>query len=399
MTTLYLRYPARLEGEAASCGFALCGDDGSILQQGAGALNGMADLITSARRVVVLLPAASVTLLHLKVPPLSGARLKAALPGLVEEHILADPADCALVAAPALSTDGQRAIAVVQRAWLESIVQALLALGARAVSALPLQLCLPLQPGEASALIDADELAVRRGPYDGFGLAWADSPRQALETARSFAGEAPLTVYAPAALLPGLRDASNGVRLEEEQWAHLVSGSKSMTLDLVPALGNAGMRARDWQRWRWPLRLALAALVVNLIGLNTEWLRMKREAAAVQQSMNQTFKAAFPGETVLDPVAQMRRKLEAARAATGQVGRSEFTYLAAALGDAAAALPRRPVAASMQYREGALTVKSRPETTDAGTVARLQAALAGHGITLEETAPNTWQLRAAGDRP
>jgi general secretion pathway protein L len=46
----------------------------------------------------------------------------------------------------------------------------------------------------------------------------------------------------------------------------------------VSGLGAAGARQRDWRRWRWPLRLALLAVAVNLIGLNIEWLRLKREA-------------------------------------------------------------------------------------------------------------------------
>lgn len=396
MTTLYIRYPARLEGEAAACGFALVGDNGAILQQGAGALKGLDELIAAARKVVLLLPASTVTMLHLKVPPLPAAKLKAALPGLVEDHILADPLDCALVAAPAASPDGMRSIAVTQRAWLEAVVKALLALGARSIAAVPTQLCLPLQPGEASAHIGPDELALRTGLYEGFGIALADSPAESLLAARTFAGEAPLTVYAPAAILDELRAAADGVRLEEERWEHLINGSKTTTLDLVPALGSAGAQPRDWKRWRWPVRLAVAAVVVNLFGLNVEWLRMKREAAAVQQSMTQTFKAAYPNETILDPVAQMRKNLEAAKASTGEVGRSEFIYLAAALGEARGSLGRRPVVANMQYRDGALVVKADPSTTDAATATRLRDALSTQGVTLEETAPNTWQLRSDG---
>ena len=63
--------------------------------------------------------------------------------------------------------------------------------------------------------------------------------------------------------------------------------------------------------------MLVLGLVVNLFGLNVEWLRMKREEAAVRQSMTQTFKAAYPNEAILDPVAQMRKNLEAAKASTG----------------------------------------------------------------------------------
>ena len=96
--------------------------------------------------------------------------------------------------------------------------------------------------------------------------------------------------------------------------------------------------------------------------------------------MTQTFKAAYPNEAILDPVAQMRKNLEAAKASTGEVGRSEFIYLAAALGEAG----------------GALVVKADPSTTDAATATRLKDALSTQGVTLEETAPNTWQLRSDG---
>ena len=396
MTTLYIRYPARLEGEAAACGFALVGDNGAILQQGAGALKGLTDLVAGARRVVLLLPASTVTLLHLKVPPLPAAKLKAALPGLVEDHILADPMDCALVAAPPVSSDGLRSIAVIQRGWLEAVVKALLALGARGISAIPAQLCFPIQPGEASAHIGSDELALRTGLYEGFGIALAGSAAEALATARTLAGDTPLAVYAAAPVLDELRPFAEGVRLEEESWEHLINGSKSTTLDLVPALGSAGAHPRDWKRWRWPLRFAVAAVVVNLFGLNVEWLRMKREADAVRQSINQTFKAAYPNETILDPVAQMRKNLEAAKASTGEVGRNEFIYLASALGEATGSLGGRPVVANMQYRDGALVVKADPSTTDAATATRLKDALSLQGVGLEETAPNTWQLRSDG---
>ena len=123
MTTLYIRYPAKASiehGAAQSCPFALVGDGGNLLQQGAAALGNLADLVASARRVVLLLAASDVTLLRVKVPPLSAARLKAALPNLVEEQVLGDPADCVLAVAPAVDSSGMRTVAVVQRAWLAS---------------------------------------------------------------------------------------------------------------------------------------------------------------------------------------------------------------------------------------------------------------------------------------
>ncbi|HWJ95068.1 MAG TPA: type II secretion system protein GspL, partial [Telluria sp.] len=112
MTTLYIRHPARAEGEGASCRFALVGDAGGIEQQGEGALRSLTDLVAASRRVVLLLAGADVSLLSVQAPPLAGSRLKAALPALVEEHILGDPLEAVLVPGPQ-QPDGTRPIAVV----------------------------------------------------------------------------------------------------------------------------------------------------------------------------------------------------------------------------------------------------------------------------------------------
>jgi general secretion pathway protein L len=400
LTTLYIRHPARAEGEHALSRFALVNDGGVIEQQGEGPLRNLGDLVGSSRRVVLMLAGADVTLLQVQAPPLSGARLKAALPGLVEEHILGDPADHVLVAAPQ-QPDETRPIAVIDRDWLETIVRSLLAQGARSVAAVPAQLCLPLQPGSVSAAIQGLELTLRQGLFQGFGLALDADPAVVLQTARAFSGDAPLVLYVPPGQLGEYQalaaEAGPGITLETDDWAHWIAGSKSTALDLVSGLGAAGSQPRDWRRWRWPIRLALLAVAVNLIGLNIEWLRLKREADTVRQSMNQTFRSVYPNQTaILDPVAQMRQNIARARASTGEVAPDEFTYMAAAFGEAARSLARQPGIASIEYRERALSVKVKPETVDPGLTGQLRTALAARNMNLEETAPGSWVIRSTG---
>ena len=403
MTTLYIRLPARADSEGTLAAYAEVADGGAIGQSGEGALKSLGDLVAASRQVVLLLAAADVTLLHLKIPPLSGARLKAALPNLVEEHVLGDPSDCVLVAASADSPDGSRTVAVVQRGWLEVLVKSLLAQGARKVTALPAQLCLPLQPGSASAAIDGAGITLRQGATQGLGLALAGDAAGALQTVSVLAGDVPLTLYVPATAIGEYRvlvaEAGPAITLEEEHWAHWVAGSKSTSFDLVPGLGAAGPRARAWQRWRWPIRLALAAVAINLAGLNIEWLRMKREADATRQAMLQTFKAAYPKDV---PTAeldlQMSMNIARAKAGRGQVNSDEFTYLAAALGEAARGLPRPPAIASMTYGGRALTVKLKPDAIDPAVVAPLQAALAPRRIDLQDAGGGTWKLSSIGGK-
>jgi general secretion pathway protein L len=400
LTTLFIRHPARADGEGALCRFVQVSDGGAFLQQGDGSLRNLGDLIAASRRVVLLLAATDVTLLKVPVPPLSQARLRTALPALVEEHILGDPADVVLVASPELG-DGTRAIAVLERAWFESLVRTVLAQGARAVAALPSQLCLPLQPGSVSGAIGDGELVLPQSLYQGLGIALDATPDVALQTALALAGDAPLVLYVPQQQVGEYQalvsEADAAITVEADQWAHWIAGSKSTTLDLVPGLGSAGAPARDWRRWRWPVRLALLALVVNLAGLNIEWLRMRAEADAIRQSMVQTFRTAYPKETViLDPLAQMRKNIAAARASTGRVGADEFNYMTAAFGEAARSLGRQPGVASIEYRERALTVKVKPESLDPALAGQLRTALAARNLSLTEAGPGLWQIRSTG---
>jgi len=399
LTTLYIRHPARAAGEGAPCRFAVVGDAGAIEQQGEGALRALSDLVAASRRVVLILAAADVTLLQVQAPPLSGARLKAALPGLVEEHILGDPADTVLVAGPQ-QPDGTRPVAVVQRDWFQVQVRTLRAQGARAVAALPSQLCLPLQPGSVAAAIGEGELTLRQSLYQGLGLALDGTPAVALQTVRALAGEAPLVLYVPHEQLGEYQalsaEAGPGVTLEADNWAHWIAGSATTGMDLVPGLGAAGAPQRDWRRWRWPIRLAALAVVVNLVGMNIEWLRLRAEAQAVRETMTRTFRAAYPREPVVDPVAQMRQNIARAKANAGQVAPDEFTYMAAAFGEATRALGRQPSISSIEYRERTLNIKVKPESVDPALTSQLKAALAARGMSLEETAPATWQVRSTG---
>jgi general secretion pathway protein L len=399
LTTLYIRHPARAEGEGALCSFAVAGDNGALGQSGEGALRQLGDLVAAARRVVLIVSAADVTLLAVQAPPLSGARLKAALPALVEESILGDPSEAVLVAGP-LQPDNTRPVAVVQRDWLEALVRILLAQGARAVSALPAQLCLPLQPGSVTAAIGGGELVLRQGPFQGMGLALDGTAANALQTVRALAGDVPLALYVPREQLGEYQalaaEAGPGIALEADAWPHWIAGAHGAALDLVPGLGAAGAPQRDWTVWRWPIRLGLLVLLINLVGINVQWLRLRGEANAIRQSMIQTFRTAYPGQVLLDPVAQMRQNIARAKANTGELAHDEFNYLVAAFGEAVRSLGRQPGIASIEYRERTLTVKVKAETVDPGLIKQLKTALAANGLSLEETAAATWLVRSTG---
>jgi general secretion pathway protein L len=403
LTTLIIRYPAKASvdsGAAQTCAFALVGDGGNLLQQGAAPLGNLGDMVAAARRVTLLLAASDTALLRMKTPPLSGAKLKAALPALVEEQVLGDPADCVL-AATAADDEGMRTVAVVQRAWLEVLVKALLAQGAQAVSVMPSQLCLPFQPGAVSAaLVPGDagfDLVMRQSQFEGLGMTLPAQPQAALQTLRVLAGEQPVTLYVSAAQRAQLAPLAAEIphlTLEEDHWAHWVAGARSAGLDLAPALGNNGASARAWQRWRWPVRIAVLAVLINVVGVNIEWMRLKGEAKAVSQSMTQTFKSVYPKEPlVAAPLEQMQRNIRLAKASSGEAGGDEFVTLSAAFGEAMNVLPRKDIIASLEYKDHALLIKVKPNTVDGTAVQQLRAALAGRKLDMQEPVPGAWKIQ------
>jgi general secretion pathway protein L len=172
LTLLYLRLPSRAAASAhgrdtvsgfeptdampdlavVPCQFAVVADNGAIEQQGDADAEKLAGLVPRVTRVVLLLAASDVTLLDIVVPPMSAARLRTALPNLIEDQLIGDVAECAFVAGP--SVGGKRTVAVVGHAWLAAWAAHLRALGAGQLSALPAQLCLPWA-GQGEALAGA----------------------------------------------------------------------------------------------------------------------------------------------------------------------------------------------------------------------------------------------------
>jgi len=412
LSTLYIRLPSKAAADNLQpglplyCEFASVSGVGRIEREGLAPLPELAEPVRRAQRVVLLLAAGDVTLLRVKVPPLSAARLRAALPNLVEEQLMSDPADCAMVAGE--SVDGLRTVAVVHRGWLELLNKTLLALGARSIVAVPGQLCLPWQPDAASAAVtehglEAD-VAVRLAQQDGIGLSVAAEQAEtvAFEVIQSLAvvvPQAPITLYVPQArerdyqeslhIAPALEQR---IALQADSWQRWINGADGAALDLMGGLGASGGRSFDWRPWRWPLVLAVALLAINIIALNVDWLRSRREAEALQAAMVQSYRNAYPKETVIvDPLAQMRQKLAAARRESGQLAPDDFIALAGAFGEAWSAAGKGAPIASLEYHDRSLLVKPKAGTEPDE---RLRNALAAHNLGLSQEAAGVWRIRS-----
>ena len=416
VSTLILRLPSRHAAMALPdwrgqpLAFAFSARAGQLLRSGAAPLAELAPQFAQAQRVVLLLAASDVTLLRMPVPPLSAARLRAALPALVEDRLITDAAACVLVATP--EVNGMRTIAVTERDWLQTVVTSVRALGARQIVALPLQLVLPLPAQGAAATVKEMphqiDLAVRVSAFEGMGLPMvplaSEEGREAeveVEVCRALlalAAQQQLLLSVPPARLDAYRHAAQSlahegmqISVEEESWQQLALGADRLTLDLMAGLEGAESMPVNWQRWRWPLALAACLLLLNVLALNWDWWRLKREADDNHAAMLRTYKSAFPTDSVvLDPLAQAKQKVALAQGRSGQAAPNDFIALAATMGEAWSAMPAavgdspRAIAA-LAYRDATLTVRFKPGVHPSLAVAR--SALAPGHISVAEGPP------------
>ena len=414
MSNLYIRLPSHVAAEGLQpgmplyCHFAVASGAGAIEREGVAALSELAEQVKRAQRVVLLLAASDVTLLRIKMPPLSGAKLRAALPNLVEDRLMSDPEECVVVAGEMHA--GMRTVAVVGRNWLELLARTLQALGARKIAAIPSQLCLPFQADAATAAVsehgvDAD-IAIRLAEQEGIGLSIvADQPEslafEAMQSLAAVVPAAPIVLYVPQSRV---RDYQESVRiapvleqritLHADSWQRWIAGADKAGVDLMTGLGAAAGSRFDWKPWRWPLVIGTALLLVNVIGLNVDWLRLRREAEALNNGMVQTYRTAFPKDpVVIDPLAQLRQKIAGAQRGSGQLAPDDFVALVAAFGEAWASTGQgTPPVAGLEYRDRSLTVKLKPGAS--ASLEQLSSALASRNLSITESTAGVWQIRS-----
>ena len=416
MSTLYIRLlshaaAARLDSlTLLACPFALVSEGGAVEREGSATLADLAPLLSQSARTVLLLAASDVALIRLRVPPLSAARLRAALPNMLEEKLMTDPADCVIVAG-AIS-EGLRTVGVVQRDWLEKIVSTVLTLGAKNLSALPAQLCVPHQDGIVSASIAEHstelDLVVRLNAVDGIGIGIlpdhaSSAAQEALETLCAVVPADPIALYVPQSSVPAYRALLDGAILHErislfaDNWPRWISGARTAGLNLMSGLGVSAGGGLNWRPWRWAIALGVLVLLINVIALNVDWLRMKREATALQNGMILTYKTTFPKETVIiDPIQQTRQKIALGQRSSGQPAPDDFTALLAGFSDAwngATQGSQSLVIAGVEYHDRALLIKLKPDA--APPLAAIKAALQQRQLSLAQPNAGVWQIRSA----
>lgn len=355
------------------------------------------DALQGVRSVWLVLDARDCTVLQVQLPPISGARLMQALPNVVEEHLLQDPAECLLVLGPEVPAGQARLIAAADREWVDVVLAAFEAKGHRVMGLWPASEALPTTPRDATLGCVNEGIVLRVGEYEAIG--WpvpplladrGDAVRGALRAAglaQRPPGAEPLTLTAwidqpdwSASLEAAAQAEGLAVRVEP------LPASFDSRLDLLearPARARRMLAQLDPAAFRLPMVLALACVAAALLGLNLHWWQLLKERDAARAALEAGFRAAVPtAQVVVDPLLQMTRHVASLSAAAGQASAHDalplLGRLVEALGPQAA-----DALAGFDYADGRMKVRFRPERVESrASREQLQAACTRAGLQL-----------------
>lgn len=366
------------------------------------------DIIKS--KIVLFIAAADVTLLEITIPAIPEAKLKLALPNLVEDQLIGESFDSLLCLLPKQANheeSNKRVVAVAQRTWLQQLSDSLYALGANHVKALPAQLCIPYEDGYCSVFWEEFEqnsslhYSLRSGVNNGIGilLTAPQSIEEHLSATMLLSPSTPVLLQLPNHAVAEYQAAvdanplwADRVKIQEINWTMMLDAAKKVGSNLMAGLNSAQTSRIQWQMWRWPLVLASVVLLINIVALNIEYWGLKREANALKMSMTQTYKMSFPKSAVVAfPLDQMKKNLEIAQRNSGQPASYDFTVLLTEFGSAWSAInpAQLPKITSIEYKDRSLVIQVKGDMPQE----ELKKALSIKGLNLKKNNAETWQVR------
>ena len=307
-------------------------------------------------------------------------RLRAALEGLLEEHLLDEAADLHFSLAPGTRDGTPTWVAACNRAWLRAWTQALEQNHRPAARIVP-----EFSPpeGASTRLVSATGALQVLGPESAPSVVFAtpttgSNPGSrensalvvlplsaAAVTLAQWPADAPVWAEpSVAALAERLFDRPIGLQSRSARWLAAAGSDWDLAqFDLVSSGGRrrwrrlAGifetlLRAPDWRAARWA---ALALIAAHLVGLNAWAWAQERSLASKRQAVVQVLTSTFPGvKVVVDAPVQMGREVQRLRVATGAASSGDFELLLEAMGSSMPA-GMRPTA--IEYSDNELRVR------------------------------------------
>ncbi|HTO49919.1 MAG TPA: type II secretion system protein GspL [Burkholderiales bacterium] len=341
--------------------------------------------IPPADETCLVLPVARVTFVRAALPPGPAAKLAKLAPFAIEDAIVSDPEDIVVSVLDDVR-DGDRLVAVVDRAWLESVLAELAAHGIR----------------PARAIVESALAAGSQGTWTvvwtgGGGFA-ALGRIEAIALDASLDGRPPLSLKLAADERRRRGDAPKAVRLlladgadapDTGRWAESLhvpvavvgrwvpeetDAAAAACPNLLPGAGPGRWSGRELlARFKPAAILAVGILAVHGVLTFADWSRLAVEARGLRSDMDAAFRKAFPdAKAVVDPALQMRRNVADLRRAAGEPDATDFVPVLAKLAPALAAAGLRPQSLRYERGEFALDLAVGPDDTRERVASRLQ---------------------------
>lgn len=363
MPTLILALPLTKPTAATEFDFVVSSQARPVMDHGTAPLA----LLPAADSVVLVAPALALSWHRVRVPPVAAGRMRAALAGLLEEHVLDDPAQLAFALVPGRADDGRSLVVAFDKGWLQAALQ-MFEHARRPVSRV-VPAFTPEGPGtpevqlhvtgsaDDASLIVVDAQGVTCLPLASAHAAFTDRAMPQVEG----------VVFAEPAVA-GLAEQVLGRAVTVQPATQGLLQASHCEWDLAQfdlSTSGGGRLARRWQQqarqllfapaWR-PARWGLLALVLaHLVGVNAWAWKLDAVVRDKQQRVNALLTQTFPGvRTVVDAPLQMQRELALLRQSGGGVTSDDMESMLGALG---AAMPAGGAPVAIDFARGELAVR------------------------------------------
>lgn len=353
-----------------------------------------ASLLPRADGIVAVIGDHDASWHRMAIPKAPGSKLRAALIGAMEDHVL-DDADGVHLALEPGATGGQDAwVCAVNKKWLQGELAHLEQAGLVVDRVVPMSWPEDTPLGHFS---ESHAAARSREGHAPLQVTWSDVSGVATIQLQ---GSLAKTLLPQWSTSPARWSAHPSIAAQAERWlgatvialrdeARALQAMRSLwnlrQFDLAPSHRGA-MALRDgWKRflgtdWRAG-RYGLAALLaLHVLGLNLWAWHLRGQVNDKRSAMEQVLRESHPQvKSVLDAPVQMQRETDALRATAGRLGEADLETV---LGAVAAAWPdgRAPVE-TLRFEAGKLSLSSAGWTPE--QIAQFRDSLRPAGWTVE----------------
>jgi general secretion pathway protein L len=361
------------------------------------------------RRICVLVPGTDVLLAEPEVPMKAGTKLQQVVPFALEEQLADDIDDLHFAIGKRAADSARTPVAVIRRSLMDEWLTSLKTSGLEPESMYTESDLLPLNPGQAVALMEEDVVVVRPPlaapvtlPVEALGEALEIAQQGQGSAALETTGTRGLILYTGAAewhqhsaKIEALRERFDGIKIQL-----LSAGPLALFAQQLPTATPINLlqgpyapttaRTVGWQSWRVAAILLASLVGLHVAGKAAELTTLKRGEQTLDKSIGEIFRSAMPGET---STVDARRRMEARLAAAQSGGSSVLLPALQALVQARTVAPDMTLEA-LSLRQGMIEMKIAAK--DATSLDHVSQSLKTNGWQAELTSGNNNGTRYEG---